>query len=71
MGEWYLGVRGRRLSYLSARWVYTGDEVIINEKCEIFVVDRLKVHANSDGTRTTSDLLLGNHESPRVPSCPC
>jgi acyl-CoA synthetase (AMP-forming)/AMP-acid ligase II len=23
-------------------WVHTGDEVIINEKCEVFVVDRLK-----------------------------
>lgn len=25
------------------RWVHTGDEVIINDKLEVFVVDRLKV----------------------------
>lgn len=24
-------------------WVHTGDEVVINDKLEVFVVDRLKV----------------------------
>ena len=27
-------------------WIYTGDEVVINEQKDVFVVDRIKVSAN-------------------------
>jgi len=42
MGEFHLTAREQVYSYASTSWVHTGDEVIINEYCEIFVVDRLK-----------------------------
>lgn len=29
--------------FVAARWLYTGDEVYINEKYEVFITDRIKV----------------------------
>ena len=47
------------------RWVRTGDEVIFNEKLEIFVVDRIKVGHMFVGHMLHSLTVgrLGNFES--------
>lgn len=42
MGGFLANLENARLTYLD-RWVRTGDEVIVNEKNEIFIVDRIKV----------------------------
>jgi hypothetical protein len=50
-------------------WLRTGDEVIINEDAEIFVIDRLKVRSFRHLLYTTlNDLTTGDHESPWFPS---
>lgn len=46
----------------------TGDEVMFNEKIEIFVLDRMKVRFSDEITSpTVVDSHAGNHESPRFP----
>lgn len=39
----HLGVCRRTAETFRDGWVYTGDEVVINEKMEVFVKDRIKV----------------------------
>lgn len=44
-------------------WLRTGDEVIVREDLEVFIVDRLKVH--HDSYRINFECLTfstGNHE---------
>ena len=49
-------------------WVRTGDEVMFNEKMEVFVLDRIKVK-NFRSILENIILLriLGNYESQRFP----
>ncbi len=56
-------------------WVRTGDEVMINENSELFVLDRVKVlqkdRLSSAQGNLTTKMPLGNIQSSRIPSSPC
>lgn len=49
-------------------WVRTGDEVMFNEKMEVFVLDRIKVkNFRSILENIVLLRILGNYESQRFP----
>lgn len=41
------------------RWIYTGDEVVINEQKDVFVVDRIKVSVGLQAVRTLISNIHG------------
>jgi 4-coumarate--CoA ligase len=51
-------------------WLCTGDEVIIREDKEIFIIDRLKVFCSKSLLQWLI-CLSGNDESQRIPSSSC
>lgn len=70
MGECLLPRHSAGLRYLLGlhdRWLRTGDEVMINEDKELFIVDRLKVSAVFLEV-SSLDRLVGNNESQGFPS---
>ena len=58
MGGFLANLENARLTYLD-RWVRTGDEVIVNEKNEIFIVDRIKVRLCSSSFNVVCDGQVG------------
>lgn len=57
------------------RWIRTGDEVIIDDNNDLFIVDRLKVERSLFVApvmlRGSRHICAGNFEGSRLPGRPC